>query len=448
MIAMSLLFVAGLLSCGEKDAVTRNDPDFHPSERYVELSYTSNADTLFLEWRMLKDAEFDGFEIHDKNNGAVRLAKDAMSYALPGVTVRQDYRVTLSIVKDGSAVWSTSVTANIDGLDTKIARRIIQDNAGVTGGDGMYSIPLPDGRSVFLMGDSYTSPVENGARSTSSHMFRNTYQIYDNGKVTAITSGDNHSAAVPEDYPNEEKWYWPGHGFVVGDTLYVFQFLMYQGADGMWGFRFERTHLLEYSLPSLTLLRDTPIPYSGPSSVIYGAAALNDGDYLYIYAQIEKESDDMFNPVSVVSCARATAEDIRTKWEYYDGTGWSGNPDDAAVLSGLSDVPVSSQFNVFRLRDKYVLLTRHKVLWEGRIFTYTSDTPYGPWENKKQIFLIPDLGNADWFSYNAMAHPQFEENGRILVSYNVNTDVFAQQFSDVESYRPRFFWCPVDDILD
>ena len=156
----------------------------------------------------------------------------------------------------------------VPSLDNVIASEIIHDDCGVTAGDGMYSILLPDGRSIFLMGDSYTGKVTNNARSTSDHMFRNTYHIYDHGKVSAVTSGGNHSAAVPVDYPEEEKWYWPGHGFVKDDVLYIFQFLMYQGADGAWGFRFENTHLLEYRLPDLTLIWDSKIPYSGPSSVM------------------------------------------------------------------------------------------------------------------------------------------------------------------------------------
>ncbi len=47
-----------------------------------------------------------------------------------------------------------------------------------------------------------------------------------------------------------------------------------------------------------------------------------------------------------------------------------------------------------------------------------------------------------------MAHPQFEKDGMILVSYNVNTGTFAEQFSDVESYRPRFVWIGIDEILE
>ena len=47
-----------------------------------------------------------------------------------------------------------------------------------------------------------------------------------------------------------------------------------------------------------------------------------------------------------------------------------------------------------------------------------------------------------------MAHPQFETDGKILVSFCVNTSDFAEQFTNVECYRPRFFWYPVENILN
>ena len=333
-------------------------------------------------------------------------------------------------------------------LDLLIAKQIIQDDAGVTAGDGMYSILLPDGRSIFLMGDSYTGKVTAGARSTSDHMFRNTYQVYDNGRVSAITSPGEHSAAVPVDYPDERRWYWPGHGFVSGNTLYIFQLLMYQGAEGAWGFRYLETHVLEYSLPDIKLIRDYKVPYSGTSEAVYGAAALIDGQQVYVFAQYEKANSDPFNIVSQVLCARTTVADLDSKWEYYTGSGWSADSKDAKPLEGLSAVPVSSQFNVFKLRGKYVLLTQHKMLGDGRIFTAVSDTPYGPWRNLKQIFKVPELASSKWFTYNAMAHPQFERDGKILVSFCVNTENFSEQFTNVECYRPRFFWYPVEKILN
>ena len=108
---------------------------------------------------------------------------------------------------------------------------------------------------------------------------------------------------------------------------------------------------------------------------------------------------------------------------------------------------MSSQFNVFRLDGKYVLITQDKTFNSGKIYTFTSSSPYGPWGDRKLIYEIPDLGHKNWFTYNAMAHPQFERDGMILVSFNVNTDDFSEQYSNVESYRPRFFWIEKDMIL-
>lgn len=332
-------------------------------------------------------------------------------------------------------------------LDEDIAKKIIQDNAGVTAGDGMYSIALPDGRSIFLMGDSYTGKVTDGHRSTSDHMFRNTYQVYDNGKVSAITGGDNHSAAIPPGFPDEQRWYWPGHGFVVGNTLYIFQFQMFQASAGAWGFKYMDTHVLEYSLPEIKLIKDYRIPYTGSPEAVYGAAALYDGGKVYVYAQYEKANSDPFNVVSQVLCARTTVDELGTRWEYYTGSDWSEDSSKAAPLMGLASFPISSQFNVFKLKGKYVLLSQHKMLGDGRIFTAVADTPHGPWHNVRQIFKTPNLGNQNWFTYNAMAHPQFEKDGKILVSFNVNTNDFSEQFSNVESYRPRFFWYPIDKII-
>ena len=111
---------------------------------------------------------------------------------------------------------STHTTqAKIDGLDHVMAGVIIPDKGSVTAGDGMYSIPLPDGRSIFLMGDSYIGAVMDGQRSTSDRMYRNTYIVYDDGKVHALYGfgGDeNASAAVPPGIPMNKNGIGRGTG--------------------------------------------------------------------------------------------------------------------------------------------------------------------------------------------------------------------------------------------
>lgn len=446
------LWLCLCLSCHDDGINIKENPFENGPFITLNITNTSNADTLFLSWELTEtERNFDRYQVEvGKSKEKVKtVGKDERKCFFTHIPYNEPVLVSISLVENDEPANAYSITVKIDGLDKTIARIIIPDRNSVTAGDGMYSIALPDGRSIFLMGDSYIGPVTNGQRSTSDRMYRNTYIVYDNGQVSAIygANGDNNrSAAVPPCCPRENKWYWPGHGFVNGNILYIFQTLMYQGSGDMWGFMYETTHILEYDLPSLQLRNTTPIPFTGSTDVHYGMAAINDGDYIYIYAQVD--IDNSWIPVSEVSVARTTLANLYTGWQYYNGSGWSNNASDAVKLDGLASVPVSSQFNVFKLGDKYVLLTQSKAYWSGEIYTFISNTPYGPWRNKQLVFDTYEQNIQNLFTYNAMAHPQFEKDGMILVSYNVNTEVFAEQFSDVSTYRPRFFWVEINKILN
>lgn len=413
----------------------------------LKITYTSNADSVFLSWTLEKEVVFDKYEISVSNTSAKTvIGKDANKCILTHIPYNIPVLIKMSLLSGKDTVNSCKLTVKIDGADKYLLSKIIPNQGSVTSGDGMYSVALPDGRSLFLMGDSFVSPVTNGERSRGAHMYRNTYIVYDNGKVSAIYGPNETSAAVPAGVTNEwDHWYWPGDGFVSGNSLYIFQNLMYMGASGMWGFRYEATDLLEYSLPDITLTSATRIPYTGSTGAVFGASALNDGDYIYIYAQKDVRND--LDPISEAWVARTTISSLKSKWEYFDGYAWSENQTDAAKMKGLDGIPVSSQFSVFKLKDKYVLLTDNKSLFVNDIYTVTSDTPYGPWSHRKVIYTVPPFSSSNRMAYNAMAHPQFVKDGMMLVTYDVNTGDSEEQWSDVSSYRPVFLWIGVDDIL-
>ena len=446
-----IFWLCFLISCQSDDNTKQNPFENGKSDSFIKVTNSSNADTLYLSWELADtDLHFDHYRVEvSKPNMIKTVEKDKREAFFTHTPYNEAVSVTISLVGNDAVIKSYSTKIKIDGLDNVIAGIIIPDQGSVTGGDGMYSIALPDGRSIFLMGDSYIGTVANGQRSTSDRMYRNTYILFNNDDVSAIygANGDkNASAAVPPDYPNEQKWYWPGHGFVNGDKLYIFQTCMYQGRDDMWGFMYETTHILEYSLPNLELNKTTPIPFNGSTDIHYGMATLSEDDYIYIYAQVDIRND--LDPISEVWVARSTINSLYTGWEYYNGSSWSTNSSEASKLEGLASVPVSSQFNVFKLCDKYVLLTQNKKFNSGEIYTFIADTPYGPWRNKQLVFKTYEQDIPNLFTYNAMAHPQFEKDGMILISYNVNTEVYAEQFNDVSTYRPRFFWIEIDKILN
>lgn len=57
---------------------------------------------------------------------------------------------------------------------TKLFRR---DCGGLTGTDGIISVPMPDKSSVFMMGDSFLGEVFNGRRDSTTPMINNTFVI-------------------------------------------------------------------------------------------------------------------------------------------------------------------------------------------------------------------------------------------------------------------------------
>ncbi|MGQ8335004.1 DUF5005 domain-containing protein [Sunxiuqinia sp. A32] len=448
------IILSMLISCKDDDGTNLRPNIFNEDNEnstLLSVKYTSNADSVILTWELLTDTvTFDHFQVsEEKSNKIVQLGHDDTKCILTHFPYQELVPISISFMKNEKAINTYTLNVMIDGLDTIFAHTLIPDRGSVTGGDGTYSIALPDGRSIFLMGDSFIGPVTDGARSMQDHMFRNTYILYDEGQVSGIynANGDKTSAAVPPGVTDEgQKWYWPGHGFVNDNKLYIFQTLMYQGEAGMWGFRYEKTDILEYNLPNIELVQTVDIPFQGSPDIHYGMAALKEDDYVYIYAQVDIENG--LNTISDVLVARTTMEDLYTKWEYFDGSGWSQNSSDAVKLEGLSSVPVSSQFNVFKLNGKYVLLTQKKQFLSGEIYTFIADSPQGPWYNKQLIYNTQEQNTPDIFTYNAMAHPQFTKDGMILISYNINNGDFVKQHEDVSTYRPKFFWVEIDKILN
>ena len=132
----------------------------------VKAEWTSNADTVFLSWSLIRnDIKFDTYRIYDKDGiNDITLPASETSCELTHVPYNQRFPVKIALLAGNEEKAYLEVNLNIDGFDTWIASKIIPDSGSVTEGGGMYSIALPDGRSIFLMGDSYTGRVYGGRR--------------------------------------------------------------------------------------------------------------------------------------------------------------------------------------------------------------------------------------------------------------------------------------------
>lgn len=337
--------------------------------------------------------------------------------------------------------------------DTRFTSMYMRDADGVTGADGTISIALDDGSSLFMTGDCFLGAVTGGKRNNAERMINNAFvhvsaDGQNLGSYFGGTSAAPKSLLIPREVATAgvAYWYWPGHGFQEGDTLHLFMTKFYQGGDGQWGFVFGgtdyiRMNLHDYSVVSVDEIYDKNCP------IHWGHCVMENDGYYYVYGS---RADTGHNPAELC-VSRARMDSITGKlgaFEYFDGKGWSSDRNAALACRGI-DVPVSEQFSVFHYKELFILLTQRRGAQTGDIYSYVSNTPVGPWRNKKQLYITEEQNrNKNLFTYNAMAHPQFiNRQDELLICYNVNSFNLPDVYQDVSTYRPVFLRVPMRLIV-
>jgi hypothetical protein len=324
--------------------------------------------------------------------------------------------------------------------DSAYNQLIRTDNGGWVAGDATYSIYLPDGRTLWLFGDSFIGSVAPDSSLVSgAKMIRNCAVVQQENAMFALYNG---TFSSPDDFVStlypDSTWHWPEHGIVENDTLKII-FSEFGETDGTpgWNFEYLNAWLVYFSYPGLEYIKQEIIPYYQNNGVMYGDRIMNHGNYTYIYGRKEVSAD--LN-IPMPHIARVEKGNLKGQWEFYDGNNWSADP---SVSKKISDQPVSQQYGVMQHQDKFVMITQE--IWLGtKIYSMVANQPQGPWSYLQLIYETP-LPFDDIFTYNAYPHPQFDENNELLVSYNSNGD-FWQIFNNVEIYRPKFFRIPYEKI--
>src|SRR5262249_6719812 len=91
-------------------------------------------------------------------------------------------------------------------------------------GDVPHRYPLPDGRTLWLLNDSFLSPTDpTGPLTSESGLVHNAACIQAGNCVTARAAldADEHPQPFFAD-PSLGHWYWPLGGVIQGDKLIVF----------------------------------------------------------------------------------------------------------------------------------------------------------------------------------------------------------------------------------
>jgi hypothetical protein len=299
---------------------------------------------------------------------------------------------------------------------------------GWTGADGTRSVALPDGRILWLFGDTFLGTVRTDrSRPRAAPMVRNTFVVQSGDTLVTLHGG---TAASPQAFvtpQDKDSWYWPTDGLVEGNRLLVFLPRFTATGPGMWDWRWSGTDIGTFSLPELRLEKITAAV--AVNRVIYGAAILEDADATFIYGVEDVHS------AKHVHIAKAGPGHLDDAWEYWNGEGWTVDPlASKRLFSGAA-----MQFSVIKTGGHYILISSdNRNPFDSAIVAYASPSPVGPWSLSSLLYRPPEA-TGDIVAYNALAHPHLSPRGRLLLSYNLNNirDAGAV-FRNADVYRPRF----------
>jgi hypothetical protein len=287
--------------------------------------------------------------------------------------------------------------------------------------DGTYSVTLPDGRELWLFGDSFIG-------TAGGRQLVNNSAVVTGGPALDTRLGAGGGSYFPA--PAAGALYWPSDATVEGSAVRMFAARIDRTGSGAWDFA--RTDCAIFSADATTLQPAGSTAVPDCARVNWGAAILEAPDgYTYVYGIQDNPPWSTWVHVARVHAGHLTDE----PWEYRTSTGWSPQPTASTPIhSGASQ-----QFSVVTTPDGYALVTQ-SLLFGREITASVSSSPAGPFTRSRVLYTTPD-DESGTITYNAVAHADHPGGRGLLISYNRNGP-WDDVVKDLDRYRPRFIRVP------
>jgi hypothetical protein len=268
--------------------------------------------------------------------------------------------------------------------------------------DGSIPVALPDGRVLWMFGDTIVGRVQADASIADGwKMIRNSFVVQNGACLMPMMGGARGSRTESIANPAPNEWFWPTAGVVEnnGTQLRVFMLrLTFTSDPEPFNFTVIGVEVATYALPDLTLLSITNLPLAAPDAPPYGQTVLvgNDG-YLYLYgSQAVSCGCMLFDPrEQEVARAPLGSETTPAAWEFAvvdpdtAVVTWSNKATNATPMlfgpSGfdpatatINDAP-RAPLEVTPYRNGYLATAKTIDGFSDDVSTWLAPTPTGPW---------------------------------------------------------------------
>jgi hypothetical protein len=328
--------------------------------------------------------------------------------------------------------------------------RLFYREEGWTGSDIAFSLPLLDGRILWLFGDTWIGKIRQG-RHTDATMVSNTIGIQQglDPASARLEFFHGHQDAKPAAFIQPADGigvFWLSHGGIHTDrALYLFmsQITQRPGDTSVWNFRAISIVMAKVTNPlddpNRWRVEQIQVPWAhfGPAGneKVFGMPLLREGNAVYLYGlEVDEAAYDRYLLVGRANIA--SLEDFST-WEFYANSRWQRDFRKASRLCNHMGAELSVSY-LPRFK-RYVLVYTEGGLSE-KIQMRFAASPVGPWSAATTIYRTPEMGwDKTYFCYAAKAHPELSrQDDELIVSYACNSTDFGKMAGDARIYFPKF----------
>lgn len=327
------------------------------------------------------------------------------------------------------------------------------------GADAAYSIPLPDGRSVWIFGDTLDGD-KRSVKGDDPRMVRNSIGISkcDEAKWELKYVIKKGAGGEFRDFFKSEKkgtWYWALDGFYHDRSLWVTLLCIRAvpvTTSAALGFETCGSDLAKVSGldkdPQQWSVKIQPLVADGVKAYPSATTFTHDG-FAYLFALYESGS----RPLVLTRVPLARLEDAGKNLEYLarDGTWKPGfDPKSAKEIMAVGNTEMTVRYHPEM--KKWLAVMNYPKMFSDKIIVRTAENFTGPWTEGKDIYEIPEMQkdkpgyDPDTFCYAAKEHPEFRTRDSILITYACNTMKVQKLTSNLGIYFPQVVRIPLTKI--
>ena len=377
--------------------------------------------------------------------GVVVLPAAAAAFVLASFVPRDDVADAAPVASRASETRCVSTGTVRDVPDLNRMVRTVRGGPEFQGGDVGADTELQDGRRLMVFGDTLRSPAFDGQR-----FVRNSMLIIGGDCIQAVVPED-HGALIP-DRPSAQSTgrvgYWPMSAVTLTHPGYDLVVVTAQrvrstGTDDAFGFENLGPAVAVFVVPrsetpQLVAVRDIGPDAADITRPEWGAAAVVDGDWLYLYGTANPDQPYVFG--FSLRVARVHPDDVLrpSAWEYWSGSDWVDDPDRSAELVP-AEGGTSQTLSVFRDGEQWYALSKRNEFLGSDVVVWTAPDPWGPFDAGRTVAPLPSDAAQGRLRYMPLAHPGLlPEPGTVVVSFSRNRTDVDEVVDDPTRYRPGF----------